>query len=624
MADSRVAPESREREDSSDVEDRPDEASDRGLRDEQGHEESTIPDGKLSTYFCEGKPSTYLGTEHPRQEGDAKLNRGDDDGFARRRSWRARRMSALPPLQLRQDAECMATFTHEWLAQFSTAQKVGLILGPLIAIVASSVEISDEYPKANDALGITLFIVCWWVFEVIPIAITSLLPLLLYPLASVQRGRIIASQYYNFVSFLFIGAFLVVVAVEKVGAHKRFALWALKFFGTNPRIVLFGFMLITGVVSMFASNTSTTILMLPVVKGFLEGRTASPDGKRFEKAALLGIAFSATSGGTGTVIGTVPNLVFSLLFSDTFPSGPSVNFQSWMAFALPIALIMIVSAWAILCLIFLRGIQLDLNAEVLRRESEALGPIIRDEKIIALVLAIMILLWLIRPYVIDPYLGFCDGDEFIGTEAACEAITGYAWETYIDDGTIACFGAVSLFFIPSSTTRGAMLLDESALNHLPYGVILLLGAGFAISNAVSNSGLSIVIGSLIVDVVGLSPLAIVAVVTVVIGILTELISNTATITLFLPILFDLAIQQEINPMLLGLPATVAASLGFLLPTATPPAAIAFATGKLSFYDMAKGGFFVKLVGMALTIAFTFLTGSTFTNLDTFPAWAIQT
>jgi len=522
----------------------------------------------------------------------------------------------------RHDAPCLETFTFGWWRQFSIMQKIGLILGPLSAIIMANVEISDENPKANEALAMTLFIVIYWCFEVVPISVTSMMPLILYPLASVARCRDLAALYYNHISFLFLGAFIVVLAVEDAMAHKRFALWALKFCGTRPAIVLLGFMLITGVISMFASNTSTTILMVPVVKGFLEGRTDTADGKRFEKAALIGVAFAASTGGTATIIGTIPNLVFSLLYSGAFPTAPALTFQNWIAFAFPLAFIVLIIAWISVYVVFLRGIDLNLNAEALARERRALGPVTRDELVLGVVLSCMVLLWIARPYILDPYLGYCVQDETLSPEAVCTAITGYVWNSYVDDSTIAVIGAVVLYFIPSSSRQGRMLLDESAFKRLPWGVLLLMGAGFAIASSVSSSGLSLEISSLITSVASLSPVVLVTVVTIIVSFITELISNTASITLFGPILLELAVQQEINPLLLGLPATVAASFAFLLPTATPPSTIAFAACEdMTFFDMFKGGILVKIASIALTIPFTFLTGRVFGDLNEFPEWA---
>mmetsp|Transcript_12434 Transcript_12434/g.24146 ORF Transcript_12434/g.24146 Transcript_12434/m.24146 type:complete len:591 (-) Transcript_12434:276-2048(-) len=525
-----------------------------------------------------------------------------------------------PEVLERVDAPCLEVFPFGWWRQFGLVQKIGLVLGPLAAIIMANIEISEENPKANEALAMTLFIVIYWCCEVVPIAVTSLLPLILYPLASVSRGRTLAALYYNHISFLFLGAFVVVLAVEDAMAHKRFALWALKFCGTRPPLVLLGFMLITGVISMFASNTSTTILMVPVVKGFLEGRNSGPDGKRFEKASLLGVAFAATTGGTATIIGTVPNLVFSLLYSGTFPSAPALTFQNWLAFAFPLTFVVMIIAWLSIWFIFMRGLKLDLNPANLARERASLGPVTRDEIVLGIVLFIMVMLWIVRPYAIDPFLGYCSDDTYT-REVSCEDNDG-VWYGYIDDGTIAVLGAVSLYFIPSSSKSGRMLLDESAFKRLPWGVLLLMGAGFAIASSVSSSGLSLEISSLISSAASLSPAVLVLVVTVIVSLITELISNTASITLFGPILLELAVQQQINPLLLGLPATVAASFAYLLPTATPPSTIAFAACEgMTFYDMFKGGIIVKIASIALTIPFVFGTGRVFGDLSEFPEWA---
>ncbi|GBG26403.1 Solute carrier family 13 member 2 [Hondaea fermentalgiana] len=519
-----------------------------------------------------------------------------------------------------QDADFWYTFTHGYWKQFSTSQKVGFFLGPVLAIICACIEISDEHPKANDALAGTVFIVIMWIFETVPITVTTLMPLVLYPLGRVELAGTLAKQYMNGTSFLVLGAFFVVMGIEDAMAHKRFALWALKYCGTNPKIVLLGFMVITAIISMFASNTSSTLLMLPVIQGLLEGRIDSADGQRFEKAALLGVALSATCGGCGTLIGTAANLAFSLLVTGTFPQVP-VNFQTWMGFAVPIAVLMVATAWASLSFIYLRGTRLDLNTASLQREREALGAVSRDEKILGVVLFLMVLLWLIAPYTIEPYLGFCS-DETYDNKYDCEdADDGNSWSEYINDGVVAIMGAIALFWIPSSQRPGKMLLDESCFKRLPWGVILLLGAGFAMATAISASGLSLEVSSIIDSATEFSDVALVSIVVVLVAVITELISNVAAVTIFSPILFQLAVDKQINPLLLGLPATIAASLAFLLPTSTPPMAIAFSTGRVSFYDMITGGMALKLVGMVFAIAFPFITGSVFGDLSEFPEWA---
>ncbi|GBG26406.1 Solute carrier family 13 member 5 [Hondaea fermentalgiana] len=520
----------------------------------------------------------------------------------------------------RQDADCWETYTHGYWKQFTTMQKIGFVLGPLLSIIFCFVEISDEHPKANDALAGTIFIVVMWICETCPITVTTLMPLVLYPLGSVERAGTLAHQYLNHTSFLTLGAFFVVMAIEDAMAHKRFALWALRYCGTNPKIVLLGFMVITAIVSMFASNTSSTLLMLPVIQGFLEGRIDSPDGRRFEKAALLGVALAATCGGCGTLIGTGANLAFSLLVTGTFPQ-VTVNFQTWMGFAMPIAIIMVATAWASLTFIYLRGINLNLNTANLQREREELGPVSRDEKVLGLVLFLMVAVWLVTPYAIEPYLGYCSDEQYTNKYDCDAADPANDWDEYVDDSVVAIIGAIALFWIPSSQRPGEMLLDESCFKRLPWGVILLLGAGFAMATAIASSGLSAEVSYVIASATEFSDVALVAIVVVLVAVITELISNVASVTIFSPILFQLAIEKRINPLLLALPATIAASLAFLLPTSTPPMAIAFATGRVTFYDMIKGGMALKIVGMILAIAFPFITGTVFGDLTEFPEWA---
>ncbi|GBG26402.1 Solute carrier family 13 member 2 [Hondaea fermentalgiana] len=518
------------------------------------------------------------------------------------------------------DADCWETYTHGYLKQFKASQKVGLVLGPLFAIVFACIEFSDEYPKANEAMACTAFIVVMWVFETCPITVTTLMPVILYPLAGVEESGTLAHQYLNHTSFLTLGAFFVVMGIEDAMAHKRFALWALRYCGTNPKVVLLGFMIITAIVSMFASNTSSALLMLPVIQGFLEGRIDSRDGQRFEKAALLGVALAATCGGCGTLIGTGANLSFSLLISGTFPQS-TVNFQTWMGFAMPIAIIMVAAAWISLSLMYLRGINLNLNTDSIKREREQLGPVSRDEKVLGFVLFLMVVLWLVLPYTIEPYLGYCTEDQYTDEYACEDASSSNTWTSYIDDGVIAMIGAVALFWIPSSQREGEMLLDESCFKRVPWGVILLLGAGFAMATAIDNSGLSSLISDLIAGATEFSDVALVSIVVILVAIITELISNVASVTIFSPILFQLALQKRINPLMLALPSTIAASLAFLLPTSTPPMAIAFSTGRVSFFDMITGGLPLKIVGMLLAIGFPFITGAVFGDINEFPAWA---
>jgi len=562
------------------------------------------------TYFAasEGSQSTFFGKKDPRKEDDEDELR---QGFH------------LPHVHL-PPSSVFYSFTIGWVKQFRVPQRFGLILGPLFLLICSLIEFSEDHPKANEALACTGLIVIWWVTEVVPIPLTSIFPMILFPLTSVQLAREIARQYYNFVSFLFIGAFLVVVAVEKCNAHRRFALNALTHFGTSPRTVLFGIMLVSGVLSMFTSNTSTTILMIPVVNGYLQGRTKTADGKRFQKAALLGVAYGATSMGISTLIGTAPNAIFALFFSQRFPEGPSINFASWILFAFPIALIMLFISWGVLCMVYLRGIKVDLSRESLQNDLGSLGPMSRDELACGIVLLLMVILWLIRPYAIEPFLGECEGDFSLTDEASCEAVPGNVWSSFVDDSVVACFGAVLLFLIPSAENPGKMILDEDAFSHLPWGILLLFGAGFAIANAFQASGLSAELGELLGSLTDLSPFALVFCISCIVVLTTEVLSNTATISLYLPIVLTLAVENKINPLLVGLSTTIATSLAYQLPTATPPNAVVFATGRISFFDMIKAGIFVSWAGIFINSSFVFITGRSLTNLEEFPSWANST
>mmetsp|Transcript_6490 Transcript_6490/g.7421 ORF Transcript_6490/g.7421 Transcript_6490/m.7421 type:complete len:550 (+) Transcript_6490:210-1859(+) len=512
---------------------------------------------------------------------------------------------------------------NEWLHDFSFTQKVGVVLSVIVLIVVYSIELSDEFPKANDTLACSLFITIWWIFEVMPVAMTSILPVIIFPLAGITSGRDTASRYYNFIQFLFIGAFLVVVAIEEVKAHKRFALKVVSYIGTKPKRILAGLMFVAFILSMFASNTSTTILLVPIVSGLVHGEQTE-DAKRFEKGALLGIAYAATSGGLATLIGTLPNGIFAGVFSETYPDAEEITFSKWMGFALPAAILMALSSWVVVGFMYMRNLKINLSNETILDDLKALGPVSRDEKFLLAAILFMLTLFLVRPEGISPYVGECSissSNSSTSNEFDCEDVGG-VWTSFIDDGTMSCLAATVLFFLPSEKRKGERILTAESFNHIRFDMLLLFGAGFAIANAFTVSGLSIVIGDLFSTFVNeLSPFATVLMITFVVCYFTEMTSNTATSSILIPIMLGVATTTETNPYLLGLPVTLGASLAFMLPIATPPNTVVYSTGKVTFADMMKAGFILNNIGIIVVTGTVFSTGNIFTDLQDFPAFA---
>jgi len=265
----------------------------------------------------------------------------------------------------------------------------------------------------------------WWICEVIPLSVTSFFPIILFPLAGVVQGKSIANVYLNNVSFLFLGAFTVDIAIEKVMVHKRVALKFLLMFGLKPGRVIGAFIIIAGTISMFCSNTSTTIMLLPVALGIVESAGSQLGEGRtiLEKAILLAVAHGATSGGISTTIGTAPNGVFFGNIEEFYPESPTIEFQKWFGFGFPIFLVMAFFLWCLLMIKYGRYVKVELDSEFLRNELEDMGPMARDEWVTALVLLLQVTLWVIRPYVFGPYIGVCSEGDY-GSENSCESNGG--------------------------------------------------------------------------------------------------------------------------------------------------------------------------------------------------------
>lgn len=499
------------------------------------------------------------------------------------------------------------------------AKWFGFFFGILLWLIFYLVELDEDLPLANDCAAVTAITAVWWVFEVWPLPVTSLLPLILFPFFLVGTGKSMAKTYFTHISFLFVGAFLVDIAIEKVHLHKRVALNILLVFGVNPKLLMLGFMVVAGLISMFCSNTSTTIMLLPVATSLLDGRTDGKNAAWYEKGLLLSVAYGATCGGLSTPIGTPPNGVFMNAIETEFPNFPGIDFASWMGFALPISICMILGTWTVLVIIYARDVEIKLEKATLRNELKALGPMRRDEIAVACCLGLQVFLWITRPFILSPYIGKC-ADSSFGDKYSCEA-ADKKWSGYVDDGTMACIAAFLLFVIPSKDRRNEMVMTEADIALLPWGLLILFGGGFCIAEGFKVSGLSEVVGKLLEKFIVFGPYGMVTMMTFVIVFLTELTSNTATASIIIPPILGLAYENKINPFLTALPITVGASLAYMFPVATPPNAVIFATGKIRFREMMKTGFFLNILGIIIVPIFIFSTANIFGNLNEYPEWA---
>jgi sodium-dependent dicarboxylate transporter 2/3/5 len=498
----------------------------------------------------------------------------------------------------------------------SGTKLAALIIAPMISMsLILFGDLAPENPRITYTLAIAVLMAIWWVTEAIPLAATALLPVALFPLLGIVDGKTISAMYFNHLIFLFIGGFLMALAMERWNLHKRIAIKILIFFGISPGRILMGFMFATAFLSMWMSNTATTMMMIPIALSIihkLEEILGKAKLGSYSIGLLLGIAYSASVGGIATLVGTPPNLSFARISNIIFPEMPEISFADWLLFAIWISVLLFLLTWLLLFMMYRPAQRWEkLNREDFRNEYRLLGKAQPEEKVVFLLFILMALMWVFRS---GFHFGIVDIPGWSGLFRNPE---------YINDGTVAIFVAVLLFVIPSRTRRGERLMDWQTANRLPWHIVLLFGGGFALAKGFVDSGLSVWFGEQLSGLAGSDPMTLTLVVVTMMSFLTELTSNTATTEMILPILAGLAVSIQINPLLLMIPATLAASLAFMLPVATPPNAIVFGTGHLRIKDMIRTGFLLNLAGIIVATLLTYFWGTVIFNIDvgSFPEWA---
>jgi len=455
--------------------------------------------------------------------------------------------------------------------------------------------------------------------EAVPLAVTSLLPVALFPLLGIMDGKSVSASYFNDVIFLFMGGFIIALAMQRWNLHRRIALSILVMIGTSPGRILLGFMSATAFLSMWISNTATAMMMIPILLSVINKLDETVDENvinRYSIGLLLGVAYSASIGGMATLVGTPPNLSFVRIFQIYFPDAPEISFARWFMFALPITLVFFGFAWVLLYVMFSpskhKWSNVDKNS--LRLQLLEIGPMSYEEKVVFINFISVAILWLFRA---DLNFGWF-------------TIPGWAqifpFSEYINDGTVAIFIAVLLFVLPSKAENTRRIMNWKTAENIPWHIILLFGGGFALASGFKESGLSTWFGSQLVWVADYHVLLVIFFISFMMTFLTELTSNTATTEMILPILAGIAISSGINPLLLMLPATLSGSMAFMLPVATPPNAIIFATNRIKVIEMARAGIYLNLAGAAIITVMTyFLATWVFDiNLNEMPLWAVMT
>jgi solute carrier family 13 (sodium-dependent dicarboxylate transporter), member 2/3/5 len=431
-------------------------------------------------------------------------------------------------------------------------------------------------------LGATLWIATWWITEAIPIPATSLLPIVLFPLfAGVPIGAV-TSAYGHPTIFLFMGGFLIALAIERCNLHKRIALLVIYNIGRDKQKIILGFMLATFFISMWISNTAATLMMLPIalaVSSEIGSKPGSSASTEFGLPLLLGIAYAASIGGMGTLIGTPTNAMFSAIATDTLAQ--EVSFSKWLGMAFPLSLFLILTSWYLLTRqIFKISCDGSKANHVIHQQLQQLGSVSKDEWKVIAVFAITAMAWVCRSFLLE------------------SLIPG------IDDTIISITGALTLFFIPSSGKKEG-LLDWDTAKKLPWGVLLLFGGGLALTESFKHSGLASYFGDLLAEYANISHFSIVAIIVASVNFLTEVTSNVATVSIMLPILISLAEVLGLHPYSLMVGATLAASCAFMLPVATPPNAVVFASGYIRIKDMVKAGFTLNIISIIVITLYVY-------------------
>lgn len=457
---------------------------------------------------------------------------------------------------------------------------LGLLLGPILFFLILFVDApTGMSAEARAVLASTVWVAIWWMTEAIPIAATALLPIILFPLTGAADMETTTGAYGHPYIFLFVGGFIIAKAIEQWNLHKRIALNIIHLIGSNISFIILGFMVATAFLSMWISNTATSVMMLPIGLAVIQQVEKSDqltESQRtlFGKALMIAIAYSASIGGMATLIGTPPNLVFAGIMKETFQV--EITFEKWLGIGLPFSILMLFICWKYLTRMAfpLKNLKLPGGKESIVRQMKALGRISYEEKMVAAVFGLTAFAWVTKSFLLGKIF------------------------PPINDTIIALLGAMLLFLIPSTSRRGALIYWKEAVK-LPWGVLLLYGGGLAIAAAFQTSGLATWIGTQMTVIQGLSLFLMILIIVTSVNFLTELTSNLATTAMLLPILASMAVALDIHPIYFMVSATLAASCAFMLPVATPPNAVVFGSGKLNITDMVRTGIWMNLFSIVL-------------------------
>ncbi|HQD25726.1 SLC13 family permease [Methanoculleus thermophilus] len=500
--------------------------------------------------------------------------------------------------------------------------KVAFIIASFLiffAILAIPIDPGILSPEAKAVAAVTVLMVLFWVTGVIPLEATALLPLVLFPVLGILSPVKVAESYGNEVIFLFLGGFIIAMSMQRWNLHRRIALHIIRIVGTSPRRLVLGFMVATGFLSMWISNTATAMMMIPIAVAIiltilpgtdhalenLEGKEAA-----LAKCLIISIPYAASIGGIATIIGTPPNGIFISQLATLFPDAPTIDFFTWMKFGVPFAAVFILLAWLWLTQVPYRRMVTTLPSAkgIIQEELEKLGPISSGERWTLIVFALTALGWI-----------FAQTKEIGGfiIPGLDMLVPG------IKDSTIAIFGALLLFLLPVDAKKGVFTMDWEWAVKIPWGILLLFGGGIALSNGFIQSGLAATIVESLTLIHALPIVLLILIVALGVSLATEVTSNTAMAAVMMPIMAATAVSVGVNPIYLMMTAAVCASIAFMLPVATPPNAVAYGSGYISARDLLRSGWALNMIGVVLwtVLLFTLVLWAIGVPLD-LPAWAL--
>lgn len=483
-------------------------------------------------------------------------------------------------------------------SDFSRRFWLKLLAGPLAAgLIWCFTDLEPGKPAVTLMAGVTVWMAWWWLSEVVHLAVTSLLPLVLLPLLAIAPSKDVAQQYMDNIIFLFIGGFIIAFSIERWNLHKRIALRILMLVGTKPSRILLGIMLTSYLVSMWISNTATVMMLLSAVYAVIyqvDSYITDPVKQRkFASALLIGLAYAASIGGMATLVGTPTNMIFYRFYTNAFPESTDVSFASWAIIGIPMSVaLLLVTYFLLRRFVMPRKLDMEIDRTFFRESFAMLGPMKYEEKMVSIIFISTAVLWFTRSPI----------DFGVFTMHGWSELFPEKFKDYAQDSTVALVMAILLFLIPSKNEKGRALMVWKEASKLPLDIILLFGGGFALAFGFEKSGLSVWLAGNLMFFKDANIVLLILGLCVLVTVISEFASNVASVQLILPVLLAFHKDIHVHPLVLMLPATLAASLGFMLPVATAPNTIVFGSGRIKVREMMQTGLWVDIAGIILITA----------------------